>query len=153
MIHQDMNAFRSAWEGGIRRTLNPIVEGQKTGQRTGSSEMTAQSSVQGAKGEEEIFSPRKSFQIGPSIAREQGQKQQLPQSLNRKHLLSTSVPPSPAQQYAPQGRRLAPGETYIRKMVVEDKLHLPSTPSPKGKQTSSYRLVGWELPTTSLSDL
>lgn len=108
----------------------------------------------GAKGEEEIFRPRKTFQIGPPTAREQGQKQQLPQSLNRKHSLSTSIPPSPAQQYAAQDRQSSPGKTYIRKMVAIDKLHLPSTPSPKGKHTtSSYRLVGWELPAASLSDL
>lgn len=108
----------------------------------------------GAKGEEEIFRPRKTFQIGPPTAMEQGQKQQLPQSLDRKHSLSISIPPSPAQQYAAQDRQSSPGETYIRKMVVVDKLHLPSTPSPKGKHTtSSYRLVGWELRAASLSDL
>lgn len=136
----------------LRKKLNPVVGGQKTGQRTGSSETTAQSSTQGLKVKRNIQSQEN---LSDRTTNSQGTRSETTiTSESEQETLSTSIPPSPAQQYAAQDRQSSPGETYRRKMVVVDKLHLPSTPSPKGKHTtSSYRLVGWELPAALLSDL
>lgn len=88
-----MNAYRSAWEGGIRKKLNPIVEGQKTGQRTGSSESTAQSSTQGLM----VKNIQTQENLSDRTTNSQGTRSETTiTSESEQETLSTSIPPSPA---------------------------------------------------------